>query len=71
MKRNRFKIYCLLCLFYAGSCGTDSTESYKLFTFVDPQDGGTIEPAGGEFQMGETVVIEAIPLKGWKFRGWA
>lgn len=71
MNRYRFTLYGLLCLFFAGSCGTDSTASYKLFTFSNPAEGGFIEPAGGEFQAGETVVAEAIPSEGWIFKGWS
>ncbi len=30
-----------------------------------------MEPAGGEFQEGETVVLEAKPTEGWIFKGWS
>ena len=71
MKKYEFLFYCLLCILFAGSCGTDSTESYELSTFVNPPEGGTIEPPSGEFQVGETVVAKAIPSKGWVFKEWS
>jgi hypothetical protein len=71
MRKQYFIIYSLLCIIFAGSCGTDAAKSYKLFTFVDPTEGGIVEPAGGEFQEGETVVLKAKPSEGWIFKGWS
>lgn len=69
------KIYIVLILFtFSGmisSCDTsDSTRFFQLSTNVNPPEGGTISPSGGEFDNGSLVEIEAQPSEGYLFVRW-
>ena len=43
---------------------------YTLTTQVSPEEGGTIQPAGGEFLEGNSVEIVANPAEGYVFDYW-
>jgi surface protein len=54
------------------SCGTENKPTYKVTTTVSPTEGGTItlNPSGGVYSEGETVIITANPSNGWRFVRW-
>lgn len=50
------------------SCATESTPTYNLTTSVNGE--GTITPAGGEYEEGETVTLTGNASNGWSFLRW-
>lgn len=45
--------------------------TYSLQSAVDPSGGGTVEPAGGIYEVGTEVKVTAIPSPGYRFGHWA
>jgi hypothetical protein len=43
---------------------------YTLTTQVSPDESGTVNPSGGEFLVGNSVLIEATPAEGYVFDHW-
>jgi hypothetical protein len=53
------------------SCSKDKDiPTYKLTTIVNPISGGSISPATGTFQSGETVSLTATPATNFEFKNW-
>jgi len=52
------------------SCSTESTPSYQLTTSSLPAEGGTVNPASGEFDEGDEVQIQATANQDWVFDVW-
>ena len=61
---------------YAGETGKNVSWTQYLDRKVtltlqaSPEYGGTVTPATGRFDYGETVELEAIPAEGYEFAGW-
>lgn len=53
------------------SCGTESDPIYQLSVEASPAEGGTITPASGEFQKGETVTLVPTANENYAFSQWA
>lgn len=78
MREMQVKLFTLLSVVaLIVSCDTtepsfDETipEVYSLTTQVIPEDGGTIQPAGGDFEVNERVDIQAYPSEGYVFERW-
>ncbi len=45
-------------------------DGFTLTTNIEPEDAGSVEPSGGEFEIGSTVELEAIPAEGYIFDRW-
>jgi len=65
-------LYTLFIGLFILSCGTENKPTYKVTTTVSPSEGGTItlNPSGGVYSEGETVIITANPSNGWRFVRW-
>jgi surface protein len=61
-------------LFYSCSpTSTDSTTSTTQFQVTlssSPAEGGSVSPADGEYEEGNTLEISASPNEGWRFDHW-
>lgn len=68
MRTFYFFLSFILSAFLFFSCGTESTPVYKLTTSVVGE--GTVTPAGGEYEEGETVTLTGNPSDGWSFSRW-
>ncbi|TVQ04806.1 MAG: hypothetical protein EA359_05290 [Balneolaceae bacterium] len=69
MRHFLFLSVLLLSVYIFHSCGTESTQVYTLTTSVNGE--GTITPAGGEFEEGETVTLTAAAAQHWMFNNWS
>lgn len=69
MKKYIFAIHALLLIVVFTGCGTESTPVYTLTTSVNGE--GSINPAGGEFEEGQEVILTATPDEHWIFGGWS
>lgn len=45
--------------------------TYTLTTSSNPTNGGTISPASGTFNKGQTVTLTAIPSTNYEFKNWS
>lgn len=54
------------------SCGTENSSptTFTLTTSVSPVEGGSISPAQGSYDEGETLSLQATPTEGWEFVRW-
>ena len=52
------------------SCTNDSNTRYRLQTSVSPTASGTVAPASGDFEDGESVELTATPNQHWVFKSW-
>jgi hypothetical protein len=43
---------------------------YTLESRLNPWDGGSVDPAGGNYKAGATVTLTAIPAAGYRFDHW-
>ena len=73
MRRLLYGIAILIAVF-TFSCDTSTTpfddslpDNYTLTTNVNPENGGTITPSGGEFVDGSRIVLRAVG--GFSVRG--
>jgi len=58
-------------IFY--SCSSPSTNSITQFQLTlssSPTEGGSVDPANGEYEEGSTQEISATPNEGWRFVEW-
>lgn len=60
----------LMLFFVAISCGTENKPSYQLSTSSTPAEGGTVNPASGEFDEGDDIQLQATANENWVFDGW-
>jgi hypothetical protein len=60
----------VLLMIWIQGCGTESVPSYRLTVSSQPDEGGTVDPGGGEFEAGQTVQVTATPNEGWLFVRW-
>lgn len=64
----------LVLLFSCETTNSDFVDSlpdiYTLNTSVEPGNAGTVNPSGGTFSQGETILIEALPGDGFVFDQW-
>ncbi len=44
---------------------------YFLTTSVSPSSGGSVAPSSGWYKQGESVKIQANPIKDWEFKNWS
>lgn len=44
--------------------------TFRLTTIAIPEEGGTIDPSGGDYIKDTSFDVEAIPNEGWKFVEW-
>lgn len=44
--------------------------TFSLTTISVPEEGGTVEPSGGEYTRDTSFDVEAIPNNGWRFVEW-
>jgi hypothetical protein len=44
--------------------------TFSLSTISVPEEGGTVEPSGGEYVRDTSFDVEAIPNNGWRFVEW-
>lgn len=67
------RIFSRFLLFFAvlliGSC-SNSPETYQLSITAVPTEAGTVTPAEGEFNVGRSLEISAIPGEHWVFERW-
>ncbi len=64
-----FVFFALVIGFY--SCNTTGiADVYQFTTGVQPEDGGTVTPSGGEFNAGEEVEIRAEASEEYRFVHW-
>src|SRR5690554_3734960 len=62
----------IILLFFLNGCGGDKTpKTFSLSVTVEPEEGGTVTPDGGKFQVGTVVTLEVTPAQGFKFSEWA
>jgi len=52
------------------SCGTESKPTYQLTTSSIPVEGGTVNPASGEYKEGDEIQLQATANENWVFDGW-
>lgn len=58
------------CDSHHGSLEESLPNLYTLTTQVTPEEGGTVQPSGGEFLEGNSVQITANPAEGYVFDYW-
>lgn len=46
-------------------------QTFQFSASVDPAGSGSVDPASGEFEEGETVTVQAEPEEGWRFDVWS
>ncbi|HLR76781.1 MAG TPA: BspA family leucine-rich repeat surface protein, partial [Balneolaceae bacterium] len=52
-------------------CNTASSPAkYQVNISAEPAEGGTVSPAGGEYEGGTSIDISAIASQGWRFVKW-
>lgn len=54
-----------------GDGGDNKNEMHQLTIEINPNQGGSVSPSGGEFEDGETETLEASPASGWEFDSWS
>ena len=63
------KFYLLFILILIG-CEKDPIK-YNLTVAVTPFEGGIVNPSSGNYNEGETVVINAVPNNFYAFKNWS
>lgn len=43
---------------------------YMLLASAQPQEAGTVDPDSGQYNLGKSVDVEALPNDGWEFTSW-
>ena len=68
-------LYSLLLSFFFFSCSSDETSMEtsvrKYVITFSAGDGGTVSTTGGEYELGQTVNVAAIPQEGYIFKDWS
>lgn len=49
----------------------DEPEMLQLTIDINPSQGGSVSPSGGQFEEGKTEMFEASPANGWEFDSWS
>ncbi len=75
MARQYYSIITVLSLFVifnscTDSATTESTPIYQLNVAAEPAEAGSVTPASGEYDNGETVEISATANENWIFEKW-
>lgn len=63
------RLLLLITVLIIGSCSSDP-DTYRLSTTPVPTEAGTVTPEEGEFNIGRTLEISAIPNEHWVFERW-
>jgi len=68
-----YTIVISLTLWGCSSTGPDEGQptEYNLSVSANPSEGGSVDPAGGTYEEGTEVTIEATANDGWSFDGWS
>ncbi|MDA9373640.1 hypothetical protein N9455_01705 [Flavobacteriaceae bacterium] len=63
----------LSCIFLINSCSETSLEpnTFKLTTSANPSDGGTVSPPTSNYEIGESVTVNAVPAAEYIFESWS
>ena len=61
------------CIFLINSCSETSLEpnTFKLTTSANPSDGGTVSPPTSNYEIGESVTVNAVPAAEYIFESWS
>lgn len=66
-----FVPYLLLLVFIFNSCSKDDDpKRYNLRATITPAESGTVSPATGTFDSGESVTLTATPAQNYAFANW-
>ncbi|MCH1548191.1 MAG: hypothetical protein L7S44_06520, partial [Flavobacteriaceae bacterium] len=62
----------LSCVFLINSCSETPLEpnTFKLTTSANPPDGGTVSPPTSNYEIGESVTVNAVPAAEYIFESW-
>ncbi len=74
--QNLTKYFLTLLTIFIASCSSDSeengqTQMYSLSVAISPSEGGSVSPAGGNFEEGQTIDVQAIPSENYEFVEWS
>ena len=57
------------------SCGKDETSpeptDYSVSVTLNPTDGGSVSPNGGQFVEGESISFSVTPSENYQFKNWS
>lgn len=70
MRFRPIPIFILFLLLILSNCSTKNTKDYQLKTSVSPSNAGTVSPASGYFNSGDSLTITASPNEHWVFDRW-